>query len=75
MHISGIPFSVNIRLYWKYLDTADLDIGGILLEMVGTWNTANMQIGCIANRNSTAGYGYCLYVPFYMYMRTKEGAA
>ena len=28
-------------------------MNGILLRMAGTWNTGDMQIGCIPNSNST----------------------
>ena len=39
---------VGTMIYW-----IDLDIDRIILEIVRTWNTTDMQIGCIPNSNST----------------------
>ena len=45
-------------LGWVWVrNTADLHISGIqfcvnIIGMVGTWNTVDMQLGCIPNSNS-----------------------
>ena len=49
-----IPFIVNII---GNICRADLDPSGILLEMAGTWNTTDMQYGCISNSNSIEKLG------------------
>ena len=49
-----LEYSIQCKCYWKYLYTADLEISDmIVLKMVGTWNTFNVQISYIPNSNST----------------------
>ena len=39
---TGLPVVFHsVKIYWKYLYTADLDPSGILLEIGGTWNNVN----------------------------------
>ena len=52
IYVSSAAFRVNI-IGNIYLNTADLDTGGILLKITGTWNTVNLLIDCIPNSNST----------------------
>ena len=48
-----LEYSIQCKCYWKYLYTADLETSDIVLKMVGTWNTSNVQIGYIPKSNPT----------------------